>query len=53
MDESLSWEERYKQLEAHHKENTMFDGVFLNKVVENFDNLEVWIKEKQKELIER
>jgi len=22
MDESLSWEERYKQLEAHHKEET-------------------------------
>jgi hypothetical protein len=22
MDESLSWEERYQQLEAHHKEET-------------------------------
>ena len=22
MDETLSWEERYKQLEAHHKEET-------------------------------
>lgn len=22
MDESLSWEERYRQLEAHHKEET-------------------------------
>ena len=22
MDESLSWEERYKQLESHHKEET-------------------------------
>lgn len=22
MDESLSWEDRYKQLEAHHKEET-------------------------------
>ncbi len=24
MDESLSWEERYKQLEAHHIEETSF-----------------------------
>lgn len=24
MDVSLSWEERYKQLEAHHKEETEF-----------------------------
>ena len=24
MDESLSWEERYKQLEAHHKEETTY-----------------------------
>jgi hypothetical protein len=24
MDESLSWEERYKQLEAHHKEETEY-----------------------------
>lgn len=31
MDESLSWEERYKQLEAHHKEEV---GWFINKVKE-------------------
>ena len=24
MDESLSWKERYKQLEAHHKEETEY-----------------------------
>ncbi|MBS1612836.1 MAG: hypothetical protein JST49_08455 [Bacteroidetes bacterium] len=24
MDESLSWEERYKQLEAHHEKETTF-----------------------------
>lgn len=36
MDETLSWEERYKKLEAHHKEETEF----LIKRIEELEKVE-------------
>ena len=35
MDESLSWEERYRQLEAHHEDETGF----LIDYITRFENL--------------
>lgn len=41
MDESLSWEERYRKLEAHHKIETEF----LISTIEGLENLaEMWEK---------
>ena len=37
MDESLSWEERYHQLEAHHEEETTW-------FVERFGKIDDWYK---------
>jgi hypothetical protein len=45
MDESLSWEERYKQLEAHHKEET---ELMMNEI----RNLELDLKELIKDIEE-
>lgn len=35
MDESLSWEERYKQLEAHHEKETTFLIEKIREIVRN------------------
>jgi hypothetical protein len=38
MDETLSWEERYKQLEAHHKEETEWLIEKIEQLEEAVDN---------------
>jgi hypothetical protein len=40
LDESLSWEERYKKLEAHHKEETEF-------LIKRIEELEIEVEEEQ------
>jgi hypothetical protein len=39
MDESLSWEERYRKLEAHHEEETKFLIRHANKTEQTLGNL--------------
>jgi len=38
MDESLSWEERYKQLEAHHREETEWLINHIQELKEDHEN---------------
>lgn len=45
MDEKLSWEERYKQLEKHHEEETAL-------LIEKIELLELQVEELQEELQE-
>jgi hypothetical protein len=46
MDESLSWEERYKKLDAHHLEETTF-------LLEHIKELEEQIRAHKDHAIER
>lgn len=39
MDESLSWEERYKQLDNHHQEETSFLIATIERFERNLDEM--------------
>lgn len=45
MDEALSWEERYKRLEAHHKEETEF-------LIRRIESLEEFVDEITNDILE-
>lgn len=45
MDETLSWEERYKKLEAHHKEETEF-------LIKRIESLEEFVDEITNDILE-
>ncbi len=45
MDETISWEERYKQLEAHHKEETEF-------LIRRIESLEEFVDEITNEILD-
>lgn len=45
MDETLSWEERYKKLEAHHKEETEF-------LIRRIESLEEFVDEITNEILD-
>ena len=47
MDESLSWEERYRQLEAHHKEETELLMAEVAELRELVVNLELTLEDEE------